>query len=130
MDAKLNRHIPPITRGELRWCQGFSEPGAGSDLASLQTKAEDKGDHFLVNGQKIWTSGAHLADWIFMLVRTNPEAPKHRGISFLLADMKTPGITVRPIRQIAGGSHFNEVFFEDVRVPRENLVGELDRGWI
>ena len=128
-DAQMRRHIPPIVKGELRWCQGFSEPGAGSDLASLQTKAEDKGDHFLVNGQKIWTSGAHLADWCFCLVRTDPKAKKHEGISFLLIDMKTPGVEPRPIRLINDTTPFCETFFTDVKVPKENLVGPLNGGW-
>jgi alkylation response protein AidB-like acyl-CoA dehydrogenase len=122
------RHLPPITRGELRWCQGFSEPGAGSDLAALQTKAEDKGDHWLVNGQKIWTSGANLADWCFCLVRTDPTR-KHDGISFLLIDMRSPGVETRPIKLISGASPFCETFFTDVKVPKENLVGPLNGGW-
>jgi alkylation response protein AidB-like acyl-CoA dehydrogenase len=128
-DEQMRRHIPPIVKGELRWCQGFSEPGAGSDLASLQTRAEDKGDHFLVNGQKIWTSGAHLADWCFCLVRTDPKAKKHEGISFLLIDMKTPGVEPRPIRLINDTTPFCETFFTDVKVPKENLVGPLNGGW-
>jgi len=128
-DEQLARHIPPIVRGELRWCQGFSEPGSGSDLASLQTKAEDKGDHFLVNGQKIWTSGAQYADWCFCLVRTDPTAKKHEGISFLLIDMKSPGVEPRPILLINGTSPFCETFFTDVKVPKENLVGPLNGGW-
>jgi len=128
-DEQLRRHIPPIAKGDLRWCQGFSEPGAGSDLASLQTRAEDKGDHFLVNGQKIWTSGAHLADWCFCLVRTDPKAKKHEGISFLLIDMKTPGVEPRPIRLINDTTPFCETFFTDVKVPKENLVGPLNGGW-
>jgi alkylation response protein AidB-like acyl-CoA dehydrogenase len=128
-DAQLHRHIPPIVKGELRWCQGFSEPGAGSDLASLQTKAEDKGDHWLVNGQKIWTSGAQFADWCFCLVRTDPQAKKHEGISFLLIDMKTPGVDPRPIRLINDTTPFCETFFTDVKVPKENLVGPLNGGW-
>lgn len=122
------RHLPPIARGEVAWCQGFSEPGAGSDLASLRTRCEDAGDHWLVNGQKIWTSYAHHADWCFCLVRTSAQA-KQRGISFLLIDMKSPGIEVRPITLINGGSHFCETFFTDVRVPRDNLVGEINAGW-
>ena len=128
-EAQKQRHIPPIARGEQRWCQGYSEPGAGSDLASLQTRAEDKGDHFLVNGQKIWTSGAQYADWCFCLVRTDPAAKKHEGISFLLIDMKSPGVEPRPIRLISGASPFCETFFTDVAVPRENLVGPLNGGW-
>jgi alkylation response protein AidB-like acyl-CoA dehydrogenase len=123
------RLLPPITRGEIRWCQGYSEPGAGSDLANVQTRAEDMGDHWLVNGQKIWTSYADKADWIFALVRTDRDAPKHKGISFLLMDMETPGITTRPIRLISGKSPFCETFFDNVKVPKENLVGELNRGW-
>ena len=121
-------HLPPAARGETRWCQGYSEPGAGSDLASLQTRAEDRGDHFLVNGQKVWTSGAQFADWCFCLVRTDTTR-KHDGISFLLIDMRTPGIEVRPILLIYGGSTFNEVFFTDVVVPKDNLVGPLNGGW-
>ena len=128
-EAQLRRHIPPIVKGELRWCQGFSEPGAGSDLASLQTRAEDKGDHYLVNGQKIWTSGAQFADWCFCLVRTDPKAKKHEGISFLLIDMKTPGVEPRPIRLINDTTPFCETFFTDVKVPKENLVGPLNGGW-
>ncbi len=127
-EEQKQRHIPPIVRAELRWCQGFSEPGAGSDLASLQTKCEDKGDHWLVNGQKIWTSGAQWADWCFCLVRTDT-TKKHEGISFLLIDMRTPGVETRPIRLISGNSPFCETFFTDVRVPKENLVGPLGGGW-
>jgi len=127
-EDQKQRHIPPIVRGELRWCQGFSEPGSGSDLASLQTKAVDQGDHYLVNGQKIWTSGAHLADWCFCLVRTDP-AKKHEGISFLLIDMKSPGVEPRPILLINGTTPFCETFFTDVKVPKENLVGPLNGGW-
>jgi alkylation response protein AidB-like acyl-CoA dehydrogenase len=127
-EAQKQRHIPPIVRGEIRWCQGYSEPGAGSDLAALQTKAEDKGDHFLVNGQKIWTSGAQYAQWCFCLVRTDPKH-KHEGISFLLIDMNDPGIEVRPIKLISGASPFCETFFTDVKVPKENLVGPLNGGW-
>jgi len=122
------KHFPAICRGELRWCQGFSEPGSGSDLASLQTKAVDMGDHFLVNGQKIWTSGAHLADWCFCLVRTDP-TKKHEGISFLLIDMHSPGVEARPIKMISGASGQCETFFTDVKVPKENLVGTLNGGW-
>jgi alkylation response protein AidB-like acyl-CoA dehydrogenase len=127
-EDQKRRHIPPITRADIRWCQGFSEPGAGSDLASLQTKAEDKGDHWLVNGQKIWTSGAQWADWCFCLVRTDT-TKKHEGISFLLIDMRSPGIEVRPIQLISGNSPFCETFFTDVKVPKENLVGPLGGGW-
>ena len=128
-EAQKREHLPKITRGEIRWCQGYSEPNAGSDLASIQTKAEDRGDHWIVNGQKIWTSYADKADWIFCLVRTDPEAPKHLGISFVLFDMKTPGVTTRPITLISGKSPFCETFFDDVRVEKENLVGTLNRGW-
>ncbi len=122
-------HLPKIARGEIRWCQGYSEPNAGSDLASLQTRAEDKGDHFLVNGQKIWTSYADKADWIFCLVRTDFSAKKHDGISFVLFDMASPGVTTRPITLISGKSPFCETFFDNVQVPRGNLVGEMNRGW-
>ena len=121
--------LPPIARGEIRWCQGYSEPNAGSDLASLQTKAEDKGDHFIVNGQKIWTSYADRADWIFCLVRTDPAAKKHTGISFVLFDMETPGVTTKPILLISGKSPFCETFFDNVRVEKKNLVGTLNAGW-
>ena len=127
-EAQKKKHIPPIVRGELRWCQGYSEPGSGSDLASLQTKCEDKGDHWLVNGQNIWTSGAQWADWCFCLVRTDT-TKKHEGISFLLIDMRTPGVETRPIRLISGNSPFCETFFTDVKVPKENLVGPLGGGW-
>jgi alkylation response protein AidB-like acyl-CoA dehydrogenase len=127
-ETQKARHLPPIARGEIRWCQGFSEPGAGSDLAGLQTKAQDGGDHFLVAGQKIWTSGAQHADWCFCLVRTD-QTKKHEGISFVLIDMRTPGVEVRPIRLISGASPFCETFFTDVVVPKENLVGPLNGGW-
>ena len=122
-------HLPRIARGEIRWCQGYSEPGAGSDLASLRTKAEDRGDHLLVNGQKIWTSYADKADWIFCLVRTDPQAVKQKGISFLLIDMANPGVSTKPILLISGKSPFCETFFDNVAVPKENLVGTLHRGW-
>lgn len=122
-------HIPRILSGEVDWCQGYSEPGSGSDLASLQTRAVRDGDDFVLNGQKIWTSGAHRADWMFCLARTDPDAPKHRGITYFLVDMKTPGITVRPLVNMASLHSFNEVFFEDVRVPLRNVVGEINRGW-
>ncbi|MGE5594436.1 MAG: acyl-CoA dehydrogenase family protein [Hyphomicrobiales bacterium] len=129
-EEQKKRYLPPILAGEVTWAQGYSEPGSGSDLASLQTRAVRDGDDFVLNGQKIWTSGAHAADAIFALVRTAPQAPKHRGISFILIeDIRTPGITVRPLLDMAGNHYFNEVFFEDVRVPARNLVGELNRGW-
>ena len=128
-EAQRREHLPRIARGEIRWCQGYSEPGAGSDLASLQTRAVRDGDHYVVNGQKVWTSHADKADWMFCLVRTDPEAPKHRGISFVLIDMTSPGIRVRPIRLISGYSPFCETFFEDVRVPVANLVGHENAGW-
>ncbi len=124
-----SEHLPRIARGQIRWCQGYSEPGAGSDLASLSTRAEDQGDHFLVNGQKIWTSYADKADWIFCLVRTNREAKKQLGISFLLIDMATSGVSTRPILLISGKSPFCETFFDNVAVPKQNLVGKRDRGW-
>ena len=127
-EDQLRTHIPPIVKGELRWCQGFSEPGAGSDLASLQTKAVDMGDHCLVSGSKIWTSGAHLADWCFCLVRTD-STKKHEGISFLLIDMRSPGVEARPILLINGTTPFCETFFTDVKVPKENLMGPLNGGW-
>ena len=128
-EAQKADHLPKIARGEIRWCQGYSEPGAGSDLASLATKAEDKGDHWIVNGQKVWTSYADQADWIFCLVRTDNTKTKHHGISFVLFDMETPGVEARPIKLISGKSPFCETFFEDVKVPKENLVGEEDKGW-
>jgi alkylation response protein AidB-like acyl-CoA dehydrogenase len=123
------RHLGAIVRSEETWCQGYSEPGSGSDLASLQTRAVRDGDDYVINGQKIWTSNAHHADWMFMLVRTDPDAPKHRGISYLLLDMKTPGITIRPLINMADRHGFNEVFFDNVRVPVGNRVGEENRGW-
>ena len=128
-EAQKKRFLPEIARGEIRWCQGYSEPGAGSDLASLQTKCEDKGDYWLVNGQKVWTSYADKADWIFCLVRTDPQAPKHQGISFLLFDMASPGVSTRPSLLISGYSPFCETFFDDVKVPKDQLVGDLNKGW-
>jgi len=127
-EDQKKEHIPAIAKGEVAWCQGFSEPGAGSDLASLSTKCEDKGDHYLVNGSKIWTSGGQWADKCFCLVRTDT-SKKHEGISFLLIDMHAPGVEVRPIKLIAGASPFCETFFTDVKVPKENLVGPLNGGW-
>jgi alkylation response protein AidB-like acyl-CoA dehydrogenase len=128
-EAQKREHLPRIVRGEIRWCQGYSEPGAGSDLAGLKTRAEDRGDHYLVNGSKIWTSYADQADWIFCLVRTDPDAPKHEGISFLLFDMTSAGVSVSPIRLISGASPFCQTFFDDVKVPKQNLVGEVNKGW-
>jgi alkylation response protein AidB-like acyl-CoA dehydrogenase len=128
-EAQKTRHIPRIARGEVQWCQGYSEPNAGSDLASLTTRAEDNGDHFIINGQKIWTSGAATADWMFILVRTDPEAPKHDGISFMLLSMDQPGVTTKPIRLISGSSPFCETFFDDAIAQKEDLVGDLNKGW-
>jgi alkylation response protein AidB-like acyl-CoA dehydrogenase len=128
-EALKREHIPRIVRGEIRWCQGYSEPGAGSDLASLQTRAVLDGDHWVVNGQKVWTSFADKADWMFMLVRTDPAAAKHNGITFLLTDMSSPGISVKPIRLISGSSPFCETFFDNVRVSRHQVVGQVNEGW-
>lgn len=128
-EEQKREHLPKVARGEIRWCQGYSEPGAGSDLASLRTRADDKGDHYIVNGQKIWTSYADRADWIFCLVRTDFDAAKHRGISFVLFDMETPGVTTKPIKLISGSSPFCETFFDDVRVEKSNLVHEQNKGW-
>lgn len=128
-EEQLKRFVPPIVKGEIRWCQGYSEPGAGSDLASLRTRAEDKGDHYLVNGSKIWTSYANHADWIFCLVRTDADAPKHQGISFLLFDMQSTGVSTKPIQLISGASPFCQTFFDNVKVPKDQLVGELNKGW-
>ena len=128
-DDQKERHLPPIARGELAWCQGYSEPGAGSDLASLRTRAEDAGDHFVINGQKIWTSGAQFADWMFCLVRTDPDVPKHEGISFVLLTMDQPGVSVKPIRLISGNSPFCETFFDNAIAQKVDLVGEINKGW-
>jgi alkylation response protein AidB-like acyl-CoA dehydrogenase len=128
-EAQKLTHLPKIATGEIWWCQGYSEPGAGSDLASLRTSAVLEGDEFRVNGQKIWTSGANHADWMFCLVRTDPNASKHEGISFVLFDMETPGVSVKPIKLISGLSPFCETFLDDVRVPKSNLVHELNKGW-
>lgn len=128
-EEQKQHYIPQIIRGEIRWCQGYSEPGAGSDLAGLQTRAEDMGDHYLVNGAKIWTSYANFADWIFCLVRTEPQAPKHEGISFLLFDMASEGVSTSPIQLISGASPFCQTFFDNVKVPKHQLVGELNKGW-
>ncbi|MEO7601838.1 MAG: acyl-CoA dehydrogenase family protein, partial [Sphingomicrobium sp.] len=127
-EEQKRHYLPQIARGEIRWCQGYSEPGAGSDLAGLQTKTEDKGDHWLVNGQKVWTSYADRSDWIFCLVRTSTEA-KQSGISFLLFDMETPGVSTKPILLMSGSSPFCETFFDDVAVPKGQIVGEVNKGW-
>lgn len=128
-DEQKAEHLPKILSGEVDWRQGYSEPGSGSDLASLQTRAIRDGDEYVINGQKIWTSLAHFADWLYVLCRTDPDAPKHRGISFLLVDKHAPGVTVRPLIDMSGRHHFNETFFEDVRVPATSRVGEENRGW-
>ena len=128
-EEQKQAHLPPIARAEVQWCQGYSEPESGSDLASLSTRAVVDGDDFVINGSKIWTTLAHRADWIMCLARTDTEAPRHRGISFILVDMKTPGIQVRPVINMAGGHEFNQVIFDNVRVPRRNVVGEENRGW-
>jgi alkylation response protein AidB-like acyl-CoA dehydrogenase len=128
-EAQRAQHLPPIVKGEVRWCVGYSEPGAGSDLASLQTKCEDKGDHWLINGQKIWTSGAQYSDWCGCLVRTDPTVKKHDGISFILLDMRQPGVETRPIKLIAGASPFCETFFTDATAPKDALLGEFNKGW-
>jgi alkylation response protein AidB-like acyl-CoA dehydrogenase len=128
-DEQKERHLPGMLSGDVIWCQGYSEPGAGSDLASLRTRATRDGDHFIINGSKIWTTWGHYADWMFALVRTNPDVKKQLGITFILIDMKSPGITRRPIGTIAGDDEFSEVFFDDVRVPASNVVGAVDDGW-
>ncbi len=128
-EEQKREHLPKIAHGDIWWCQGYSEPGSGSDLASLRTRAEEDGDDYIVNGQKIWTSGANFADWMFCLVRTDPDAPKHEGISFILFDMETPGVAVKPIKLISGASPFCETFLDNVRVPKKNLVGERGKGW-
>ena len=128
-EDQKRRHLPPIVHGEVNWCQGYSEPSSGSDLASLRTRAVDNGDHFVINGQKIWTSGAQVADWMFALVRTDPDAPKHEGISFVLLTMRQPGVTVKPIRLISGSSPFCETFFDNAVARKDDLVGELNKGW-
>jgi alkylation response protein AidB-like acyl-CoA dehydrogenase len=128
-DEQKAEHLPRITSGEVQWCQGYSEPGSGSDLASLQTRAVRDGDDYVLNGQKIWSSGAHTAEWMFLLARTDPDAPKHRGISMLLMDMKSPGIQIQPLVNMAGDHRFNQEFFDNVRVPVKNRVGEENRGW-
>ncbi len=127
--AQKEQHLPKIARGEIRWAQGYSEPNAGSDLASLQTRARDMGDHYVISGSKIWTSYGDKADWMFCLVRTDTESPKHQGISFVLFDMTTPGVTTRPIRLISGRSPFTETFFDNVRVEKDQVVGEVNAGW-
>ncbi len=128
-DEQKLEHLPRISSGEVMWCQGFSEPGSGSDLASLRTRAVRDGDEYVINGQKIWTSNARHADYIHVLTRTDPDAPKHRGITYFMLDMRTPGISVRPLVQMHGAANFNETFFEDVRVPAGNMIGEENRGW-
>ena len=128
-DAQKKAHLPDIITGDTRWCQGYSEPNAGSDLANVQTKAEDKGDHFIINGSKTWTSGGHLATWMFCLVRTGKYEKKQQGISFLLFEMDQPGITIKRIKLISGDSPFCETFFDDVKALKENLIGKLDEGW-
>jgi alkylation response protein AidB-like acyl-CoA dehydrogenase len=128
-EEQKKKYLPPIVKGEAIWCQGFSEPGAGSDLAALSTRAIKDGDDYVVNGQKIWTSGAHVSHYMILLARSDPEAPKHKGISYFILDMKSPGITIRPLVNMANNHDFNEVFFDNVRIPKENIIGEENRGW-
>jgi len=128
-EAQKQQHLPPIARGEIRWAQGYSEPNAGSDLASLQMRADDMGDHFIVNGSKVWTSYGDLGDWMFCLVRTDFEAPKHRGISFVMFDMTNEGVSTRPIKLISGKSPFTETFLENTRVEKDQVIGEINDGW-
>ena len=128
-EDQKREHLPPIARGEIFWCQGWSEPDVGSDLASLTTSAVEDGDDYIINGHKIWNTGAHRVEWVFMLARTDPNLPRHRGISYFLVDMKTPGVTARGIRDMGGIHMFNEIFFDNVRVPKRNMVGEENRGW-
>ena len=128
-DDQKQKYLPGIVKGDDVWCQGFSEPGAGSDLASIQTRAVKDGDDYVISGQKIWTSGAHVSKYMILLARTDPEAPKHKGISYFILDMRSPGIEIRPLVNMAGNHDFNEVFFDNVRVPKENLIGEENRGW-
>ncbi|MGD0672967.1 MAG: acyl-CoA dehydrogenase family protein [Candidatus Binatus sp.] len=128
-EEQKKRYVAKILSADEIWCQGYSEPNAGSDVAALQTRAVEEGDYFIINGQKVWTIDVHRADWCILLARTDPEAPKHKGISYILVDMHSPGVTTRPLVQITGDANFNEVFFEDVKVPRQNLVGEKNHGW-
>ena len=128
-EEQKRQHLLPISEGKVTWCQGFSEPESGSDLASLQTRAVEDGDDFVISGQKIWSSGAHQSDWCHLLARTDPDAPKHRGITYFLIDMKTPGVDVRGITDLTGHHRFNEIFLDNVRVPKENVIGEVNRGW-
>jgi alkylation response protein AidB-like acyl-CoA dehydrogenase len=128
-EEQKRRYVAKILSAEEIWCQGYSEPNAGSDVAALATRASEVGDYFVVNGQKVWTTDAHSADWCILLCRTDPDAPKHRGISYLLVDMRAAGVTVRPLTQITGDANFNEMFFDEVKVPKENLVGEKNQGW-